>query len=224
MAEYIPDYGYGETKGESGEDKRPLPEPVEGEERVGEEHLLIMHLLYARATGKGGGYIPGVREGYASLDTLREVSGLLARRVWEVVEELQELDLVDCVWDSRSLKSLSSTRGSGETSGELRFLRGTQASLTNKGLSYPPLLEYRRLRLNRRWENPSPQKEHVDHRQSMPRPQRQPMRKLHIMQQPSQGYHLYRPREQAARRLAYLACALCVVLLATVVLVALALT
>ena len=44
------------------------------------------------------------------------------------------------------------------------------------------------------------------------------------MQQPSRAYHIYRPREQAARRLVYLSVALCVVILAAVALVVLALT
>ena len=179
----------------------------------------MMHLLYVRTTEKNGAAGTVFREGYASLDSLREVSGLPAWRVWELIEDLQELDLVSCIWDSRALRAPSSTRAARETAGDLRFLRGTQAALTGEGRSYPPLLEYHRLREQRHWERPglATGRTRQLQTQTRPRERRQTGRRLEQARQPSRGYHVYRPREQAARRLAYLACAFVLLILVAVV-------
>lgn len=199
-------------------------DPGEGDEPVKEEHLLMMQLLYSPKAGKNGNAGPGHRESGASLDTLREASGLPAWQVWELVDDLQEWDLVNCIWDSRPLRAQSSTQVSGETSGDLRFLHCTQAELTDKGLSYPPLLEYHRQRRHRLWEKPAPAADLTHQRQAPPRRPRYSKHRPKIMQQPSRAYHIYKPREQAARRLAYLSVVLCVMILAAIALMVLALT
>lgn len=169
------------------------------------DHLLLMHLLYVRGSD---------RDGYASLDSLREVSGLPAWRVWELVDDLQDLGLVSCIWDSRVLRAPSPASTSRETSGDLRFLRCTQAGLTEAGRSYPPLLEYHRLRTQRRWETAGLATGRTRQRQARPRRQYLASKTARWKHRPSRGYHVYRPQAQAARRLAYLACGLCAVILA----------
>lgn len=210
MTEYISDHGYRRPgrAGRSAETNRGGA-PVDG------DHLLIMHLLYVRTPNRGGSEAES-RNGYASLDSLREISRLPAWRVWELIEDLQELDLVDCIWDSRAARAPAPAgTGSGETSGDLRFLRCTQAGLTAEGRSYPPLLEYHRLREQRRREAMSPATGRTRQRQTQPR-RRYPVGRPQWTRQPSRGYQVYRPRVQAARRLAYLVCALCVLILAAV--------
>lgn len=176
-----------------------------------------MHLLYVRTPAKGGSGAES-REGYASLDSLREISGLPAWRVWELIDDLQELDLVSCIWDSRALRSPSSTGVSGETSGDLRFLRCTQAGLTDEGRSHPPLLEYHRLREQRRWEAAGLTTGRTRQRRAQPR-RRYPGSSPPWTHRTSRGYHLYRPQVQAARRLAYLACVLVLLILLVLVIV-----
>lgn len=179
-----------------------------------------MHLLYTRSVGKTGGSDPkGVKEGHASLESLRESSGMPAWLVWELTEELQELGFVSCVWDSRALRSPSSENSQTETSGEQRFLLGTQARLTDKGRSYPPLQEYSQQRQQRHWEKPKPTpSKSRQPRPSRPSHSRQPAaRKLEPMNQPSRAYHVYRPRERAARRLVYLSVIFSVAVLAVVI-------
>lgn len=206
MAEYVSDYDH--QSPDSDEENRH--EPGYGA-RVDNDHLMIMHLLYAGTEDKGGD--SDYREGFASLDSLREVSGLPAWKVWEIIEDLQELDLVTCIWVSRGLKSPSSAGVSGETSADLRFMRGTRAGLTHDGRAYPPLLEYDRLRHTRRREKPDLGAAQPRNRQALPTRPRYANRKPERIPQASRGYRIYRPREQAARRLAYLVCALCLVIL-----------
>lgn len=216
MTEYVSDQDHqgprgGESQREAGHDSG-----VDG------DHLLLMHLLYAGTEDKGGG--ADYREGFASLDSLREASGLPAWRVWEIIDDLQELDLVTCIWVSGGLRSPSSAGVSGETSSDLRFLRGTRAGLTPEGRSYPPLLEYRRQKQHRRREKPDSKIGQARHQQALPSRPRHPGRRPERIPQTSRGYQIYRPREQAARRLTYLACTLCLVLLTTTILLVLALT
>lgn len=192
---------------------------------MSQDHLLILHLLYTRIAERG--VDSRFREGYASLDSLREISRMPAWLVWELTEELQDLGLVNCVWNSRGLDSLSS-RGLEEPSSELRFLRGTQVGLTEEGRSYPPLLEYHQQRQQRRWEKPrastSRDSGRSQPRPGNPSPGRRPARRLEPLNQPSRAYHVYCPREQAARRLVYLACAFSVLVLAAAIYLILTLT
>jgi hypothetical protein len=206
VTEYVSDHDHQSP----GNDEGDLHEPGYGA-RVDEDHLMLMHLLYA-GTEDGGGD-SDYREGFASLDSLREVSGLPAWKVWEIIEDLQELDLVTCIWVSGGLKSPSSADVSGETSDDLRFMRGTRAGLTQDGRAYPPLLEYDRLRHRRRREKPDLGAARPRNRQSLPTRPRYASRKPERIPQASRGYHIYRPRERAARRLAYLVCALCFIIL-----------
>jgi hypothetical protein len=221
LEEYAADHDYQPAEPRQTEPQPAEPQPAEtdsSDSAVREDHLLLMHLLYTgRAEKRGAGY----QEGYASLDSLREVSGLPAWRVWELIEELQERDLVSCIWVSRGLRS-PSAEDSRETSADLRFLRGTQAGLTSEGLSYPSLADYRGVRQQRRWERPDPKTGQARPRQASP--PRAPSRKLERIPQASGGYHLYRPREQAARRLLYLVCLLCVIVLAAGTILVLAIT
>lgn len=217
LTEYASGHGY--QRSASATNQRATP--GRGAE-VGGDHLLIMHLLYVRTTYAGPG--SASRQGYASLDSLRGVSGLPAWRLWELIEDLQELDLVSCVWDSRASKAPASRQLSGESSDDLRFLRSTLAGLTAEGRSYPPLLEYHRMRDRGRWDTAGPAPGRTRRRQSLPRRPRYPGGKLRWTHRPARGYHLYRPQAQAVRRLAYLACLLFAILLATTVYVALALT
>jgi hypothetical protein len=220
------DSGLEEYAADHGNHYRPAE--AEGpDEAVREDHLLLMHLLYTRRAEKRDE--TSHHEGYASLDSLREVSRMPAWRVWEVVEELQERNLVSCIWVSRGLRSPSAD-ASRETSSDLRFLRGTQSGLTSEGLSYPPLMEYHQTRQQRHWERPEPNpgpRQSRPRRQQAPSPPRTPGhtgRKPGSLSQAPGGYHIYRPREQAARRLLYLVCLLCVVILAATALSVLALT
>lgn len=230
------------------------PEPA-GNASLSRDHLQMMSLIYTRTAERGR---PGTREGYASLDSLREASGLSARRVWEVVDHLQELDLVSCIWDSRALKdSSSSAQDSQKNSGDQRFLRGTQARLTDEGRSYPPLLEFRSQRehkqergsrssrsfgssestadhrRDRRQDSAWPDRPETtfqepqqpqESQQRASQPVSGPDRPQYPQQQPPRGYHVFRPREQAARRLVFLVCAFCLALLVVVIFSILALT
>lgn len=180
----------------------------------------MMHLLYV----KGSKDTTASRGNYASLDSLREVSGLPAWRVWELVDDLQELGLVSCIWDSRSLRSPAPASAAGGASGDLRFLRCTQAGLTEAGRSYPPLLEYHRLRTQRRWETSGLATGRTRQRQAQPRRRYLESKTAQWKHRPAQAYHVYRPQAQAARRLVYLACALCTGILAVVIYLMLALT
>lgn len=211
-------------------------------DQVSQDHLLLMHLLYVRRPEKNADSAARgavIREGYASLESLREVSGLPAWRVWELTEELQELGLVSCVWNSRALRSQSSAESPVETSGDSRFLRGTQVALTDRGHSYPPLLEYHSQRQQKSWEKPRPVRERSErsqersqerssgiHQSRQPRQSagRWPARRLEPLNQPSRAYHIYRPREQAARRLKYLACTFFLLILIAAIYLVLALT
>jgi hypothetical protein len=203
VTEYVSDHDHQSP----GSDEENRHEPGYGA-RVDDDHLMLMHLLYA-GTGDGDS---DYREGFASLDSLREVSGLPAWKVWEIIEDLQELDLVTCIWVSGGLKSPSSAGVSGETSADLRFMRGTRAGLTHDGRAYPPLLEYDRLRHRGRREKPDLSASQPRNRQSLPTRPRYASRRPEISQA-SRGYQIYRPRERAARRLAYLVCALCFIIL-----------
>lgn len=207
--EYISDFGYKQAE----DDTKGRSQLGESDTPVEEEHLLVIDLLYSWVKSKSAR--PEFRRGYASLDTLREASELPAWRVWEIIDDLQELGLVSCIWDPRPLRVYS------ETSEDLRFLRCTQAGLTNKGLSYPPLLEYRRLRQHRRRKKLAAATDHIPQRQAPPRRPRYPRHKPGIMRHHPREFNVHRPREQAVRRLAYLAGAL---LLATVGLIVLILT
>lgn len=217
MTEYISDHGYQRPGRGAGWSAKP-----DRSASVAGDHLLIMHLLHVRGSGKAGG--EGSRKGHASLDSLRELSGLPAWRVWELVDDLQELGLVSCIWDSRTLRTPSPASLSGGASGDLRFLRCTQAGLTETGHSYPPLLEYQRLRTQRRWESSGLAPGRTRQRQAQPRRRYLASKAAQWKRQPSRAYHLYRPQAQAARRLAYLACAFCAVILAAGIYLALALT
>lgn len=204
VTEYVSDHDH-QSPGSDEEDRH---EPGYGA-RVDGDHLMLMHLLYAGTDDRGGD--SDYREGFASLDSLREVSGLPAWKVWEIIEDLQELDLVTCIWVSGGLKSPSSAGVSGETSADLRFMRGTRAGLTHDGRAYPPLLEYDKHHKPRNSTNLGAAQNRS--RQSLPTRPRYASRKPERIPQSSRGYQIYRPRERAARRLAYLVCALCFIIL-----------
>lgn len=185
----------------------------------------MMHLLYVRGSGARGA--ANSRSGYTSLDSLREVSGLPAWRVWELVDALQELGLVSCIWDSRARSSPSvPSPGSsaGGASGDLRFLRCTQAGLTEAGRSYPPLQEYHRLRAQRRWETSGLATGRSRQSPAYIRRQYLASKTAQWRHRPSQPYQIYRPQAQAARRLAYLAAVLGAGLLLLAIYLLLALT
>lgn len=218
MTEYISDHEHRRPAGGAGWSPRQ-DRDVEG------DHLLMMHLLYVK--GSGGRGAPGYRNGYASLDSLREVSGLPAWRVWELVDDLQELGLASCIWDSRASRAPaapSSASAPGSASGDLRFLRCTQIGLTEAGHSYPPLREYHRLRTQRRWETSGLAPGRTRQRQTHPRRRYLASKTLQWKHRPSRAYHVYRPQAQAARRLGYLAVALGAVVLTLAIYVILALT
>lgn len=201
MAEYVSEHrdrragGYTSHAPERG---RHGDAPVDG------DHLLMMHLLYVRTTQKGGQAGARVRNGYTSLDSLRQVSGLPAWRVWELIDGLQELDLVSCIWDSRVPRTPAP-----EQNADGRFLHCTQVGLTAEGRSYPPLHDYHRLQ--------DPSRREPGEGQRRPETGREPEREPRQERRPPQGYRVYRPQVRAARRLAVLACVFAVLVLTAAV-------